>query len=115
MVALHTRAYELQARAFIENPSADELRSFTAQMTNAKETACGNLDVFTRVDARSAGSTYIVGDDAETYRGHQVMRRAEYEKMAAIQDQYMAREDMLVIDGYISNEPEVQTAARLII
>ncbi len=115
MVALHTRAYELQARAFIENPSADELRSFTAQMTNAKETACGNLDVFTRVDARSAGSTYIVGDDAETYRGHQVMRRAEYEKMAAIQDQYMAREDMLVIDGYISNAPEVQTAARLII
>src|SRR2546423_750158 len=53
MVALHTRAYELQARAFIENPSADELRSFTAQMPNARQTGCGNLDVFTRADARS--------------------------------------------------------------
>ncbi len=115
MVALHTPAYDLQARAFLENPSDEELRSFTAEMPNAHPTALGNIDVFTRVDARSAASTYIVSDDDQTYRGHQVVSRAEYNRIVAMQDAYMRGQDMLVIDGYISNAPEVQTRARLIV
>jgi len=115
MVALSTRAYELQAQAFIENPSQKDLRRFTEEMPNAVPTSCGNIDVFTRVDARSAGSTYIVTDDPEAYRGHQTMSRRRYQSIVRIQDEYMRGTDMLVIDGHIANAPRVQTAARLIV
>jgi phosphoenolpyruvate carboxykinase (ATP) len=84
-------------------------------MPNAKATACGSVDVFTRVDARSSGSTYIVTDDPEAHRGHQTMPRAEYDRIARLQDEYVAEQPMIVIDGYISNAEEVQTAARLAI
>src|SRR5207253_5935898 len=57
MVALHTREYQLEARAFIDNPPHEDLRKMVAEMPNAKPTVYGNLDVFTRVDARSTAST----------------------------------------------------------
>ena len=44
-----------------------------------------------------------------------MMSRAEYESIAARQDAYVREQEMIVVDGYISNAPEVQTAARLII
>lgn len=115
MVTVQAERYTLQARAFIQNPSQDELREFTAKMPNAKWTAQGSPDVFTRVDARSTRSTYIVSDDPDTHRGHQTMPRAEYGEIAAKQDAYVRDQEMIVIDGCISNAPEVQTRARLII
>ena len=115
MTTVHTETYELKASSFIQNPSQVELRQLTAAMPNAKWTAQDNLNVFTRVDARSAGSTYIVTDDPEAHRGHQTMTRATYEELAAGQDSYIRDQEMILIDGYISNAPEVQTAARLII
>jgi len=115
MVTVSTDSYELQARSFIQNPSVEELRRLAAEMPNAKATALGNLDVFTRVDARSAGSTYIVSDHPEAYAGHQTMSRAAYGDLAARQDAYVRDQDMILIDGYISNAPEIETPARLII
>ena len=115
MVGVQTEAYELKARVFIHDPSQEELREFAAEMPNSKRTAQDNIDTFTRVDARSAGSTYIVTDDPEAHRGHQTMPRARYEEIAAKQDAYVRDQEMIVIDGYISNAPEVQTPARLII
>ncbi|HEV1997573.1 MAG TPA: phosphoenolpyruvate carboxykinase, partial [Candidatus Dormibacteraeota bacterium] len=41
--------------------------------------------------------------------------RAEGERLAKIQDEYIAQKEMLVIDGYIGNDPAFQTRARLII
>ena len=67
MVALHTREYQLEARSFIDNPPHEDLRKMVAEMPNAKPTVYGNLDVFTRVDARSTASTYIVTDDPEAW------------------------------------------------
>src|SRR5207244_7605835 len=64
---------------------------------------------------RSNGSTYTVTDTPEEYRGHQTMLRAEYEEIARLQEEYIAGRPMIVIDGYISNAEEVQTAARLVI
>jgi phosphoenolpyruvate carboxykinase (ATP) len=84
-------------------------------MPNARPTASGSVDVFTRVDARSSGSTYIVSDDPDAHRGHQTMSRAEYAEVCRLQDEYIAGQEMIVIDGYISNAEEVRTAARLII
>ena len=115
MVSLQTRAYELEARAFIDNPSQDELRRLTAAMPNARPTSFGNIDVVTRVDSRSTASTYIVTDDPAAFEGLQTMTREAYAAIAARQDAYVRDQEMIVIDGDISNAPEVRTPARLII
>ncbi len=84
-------------------------------MPNAKPTVYGNVDVFTRVDGRSTASTYMVADDPAAYRGLQVMKRADYQAIAERQDAYTREQEMIVIDGDISNAPEVRARARLII
>jgi phosphoenolpyruvate carboxykinase (ATP) len=43
------------------------------------------------------------------------MSRADYDAIAALQDAYIAEHDTVVIDGYIGNDPEMRTAARLTI
>ena len=78
MVTRKRHSYVVEAKAFIDNPSHKDLRQFTAQMENAQTTVFGNYDVFTRVDARSTASTYIVTDTPEQHRGHQTMSREEY-------------------------------------
>ncbi len=115
MVSLQTREYQLEAKRFIDNPSQEELHQFTSEMENAKRTVYENLDVFTRVDARSTASTYIVTDEPEAFHGLQTMTRTEYDSIKEIQERYIRDQEMIVIDGEISNSPEVQTAARLII
>jgi len=115
MVTRKRHSYVVDAKAFIDNPSHKDLRQLTAQMPNAQTTVYGNYDVFTRVDARSTSSTYIVTDNPEQHRGHQTMSREEYAGIVELQENYIRDQEMIVIDGYISNAPEVQTAARLII
>jgi phosphoenolpyruvate carboxykinase (ATP) len=115
MVVLRQPARQMTPREVIDNPSQELLRRLTLEMPNARCTAHGSVDVLTRIDARSSGSTYIVTDDPEGHRGHQTMPRAEYEKVARLQDNYIAGQAMIVIDGYISNAPAVQTPARLVI
>src|SRR5581483_6493 len=101
MVSLQTREYQLEAKRFIDNPSQDELHQYTAEMPNAKPTVYGNLDVFTRVDARSTASTYIVTDDPAAFHGLQVMSRKEYESITEMQERYIREQEMIVIDGEI--------------
>src|SRR6266480_769219 len=115
MVVLHEPAHEMRPRVVLDNPPQEQLRRLTLQMPNAKRAAYGSVDVFTRVDSRSSASTYIVTDTPEEYRGHQTMPRADYEEIARLQEEYIAGRPMIVIDGYISNAKEVQTAARLVI
>jgi phosphoenolpyruvate carboxykinase (ATP) len=115
MVTKKHQSDVVMAKAFIDNPSHKDLRQFTAQMDNAHTTVYGNYDAFTRVDSRSTSSTYIVTDEPEKHRGHQTMSREEYAKIVTLQEDYIREQEMIVIDGYISNAPEVQTAARLII
>jgi len=115
MVVLREPAHKMRPREVIHNPSQDLLRRLTLKMPGARRTARGSVDVFTHVDARSSGSTYIVTDDPESHRGHQTMARAEYEKVARLQDEYIADQAMIVIDGYISNAEQVRTPARLVV
>ncbi|MFN8559257.1 MAG: phosphoenolpyruvate carboxykinase (ATP) [Dehalococcoidia bacterium] len=114
MVRLDSPRYTLNAASLIRNPSQDELHAFTAAMPNARRTEFGNLNVQTRVDARSAGSTYIVTDDPGITSG-QTITRAEARRVAAVQDEYIQGRAMLVIDGWIGNDPGFRTAARLVI
>src|SRR5437870_1061903 len=115
MVVLHEPAHEMRPRVVLDNPPQEQLRRLTLQMPNAKGTAYVSVDLFTSVDSRSSGSTYIVTETPEEYRGHQTMPRAEYEEITRLQEEYIAGRPMIVIDGYISNAKEVQTAARLVI
>ncbi|MBI2760756.1 MAG: phosphoenolpyruvate carboxykinase [Chloroflexi bacterium] len=114
MVQLEARTYTIDAASLIANPPQEELQRLTAAMPNARPTEFGNLNVQTRVDARSAGSTYIVSDDPGISSG-QTITRAEARRIADLQDAYIAERDMVVIDGWIGDDPAFRVGARLVI
>ncbi|MGZ5300204.1 MAG: phosphoenolpyruvate carboxykinase [Actinomycetota bacterium] len=93
------------------NPTPEELRTFTEAMPQARLTEFGNMNVQTQVTARSVGSTHVVGGPSSG----KTMTREAFDDIAATQDAYLADRDVVVIDGYIGNDPEMRTAARLTI
>jgi phosphoenolpyruvate carboxykinase (ATP) len=97
----------------IENPDQEELKELAARMPNARRTAFGNVNVQTAVVSRSKASTFIVTDEPDGQ--NQAITREEGERWARAQDEYIAGQEMVVIDGYIGNDPEFRTAARLYI
>ncbi|MFC1599904.1 phosphoenolpyruvate carboxykinase [Patescibacteria group bacterium] len=97
----------------IYNPSLEELDKMIEQMPNAKKTKYGNWNVATKVVSRSGPSTFMVSDKPEEHT-IQCISKAEGDKMAAMQNEYMSGKDMIVIDGYIGNDPEFRVKARLI-
>jgi phosphoenolpyruvate carboxykinase (ATP) len=99
------------AASVLENPSPDELKELAARMPNAQRTAYGNVNVQTEVVSRSKGSTYIVTDEPDGQ--NQSITREEGRKWAEAQDSYIADQEMVVVEGYIGNDPEFRTPARL--
>ncbi|MEX2620686.1 MAG: phosphoenolpyruvate carboxykinase (ATP) [Egibacteraceae bacterium] len=85
------------------NPSQAHLRAWVAQMPNAAKTEFGNYNVQARVTARSAGSTFVVTDDPSR-TAKPTMARAEYERVARRQDDYIRTADMVLVEGYIGPE-----------
>ena len=106
--------YVPTAERLIWNPTHEELRDLTGEMPNARKSSFDNWNVQAAVDARSKASTYIVSDHPEEHPS-QTITRAEGERLARTQDAYIAQKEMLVIDGYIGDDPAFQTRARLII
>ena len=102
----------LAAKTIHDNPSPEQLRAFTEEMPSARVTALGNVNVQTRVTSRSSGSTFIVTDDPGI-TDQKTMTRQEYERLAQLQDAYIAEQEMVVVDGYIGNVESFQTPARL--
>ena len=101
------------ARSVRMNPSPTELRELADQMPNARQTEFGNVNVQTKVVSRSKLSTFLV---SETPIGtHQVMSRADYERQAERQDAYIAEQEMILIEGWIGNDPKYRVPARLYI
>ena len=100
-----------QAKRVIENPSPEEVKALTAKMPTARPTKYGNLNVQTQVLARSKGSTFLVTDDPDGQ--NQAVSTEDAAKWADRQDQYIAEQEMVVVDGYIGNDPEFRTATRL--
>jgi phosphoenolpyruvate carboxykinase (ATP) len=96
------------------NPPAEELKELAAKMPNARRTAYDNLNVQTEVLARSKASTFLVLDDPEG-SSQQAISREEGDRIAQLQDEYIAEQNMIVVDGYIGDDPEFRTAARLYI
>src|SRR3954463_4356510 len=102
------------AKSVRVNPSAEELKGLAAKMPNARRTKYDNLNVQTEVLARSKASTYLVLDDPDA-SSHQAIPREEGDRIARLQDEYIAGQDMVIVDGYIGNDPDFRTPARLYI
>src|SRR6184192_1571168 len=102
------------AKSVRVNPSPAELKELAAKMPNARETRYGNLNVQTEVLARSKASTFIVLDDPDS-SSQQAISREDGERIAKLQDEYIATRDLIVVDGYIGDDPDYRTSARLYI
>src|SRR3954447_5016101 len=102
------------AKSVCVNPSAEELKKLAAKMPNARETRYGNLNVQTEVLARSKASTFLVVDDPDA-TSQQAISKEEGERIAKLQDDYIASRGMVVVDGFIGDDPEFRTPARLYI
>ncbi|HYX85436.1 MAG TPA: phosphoenolpyruvate carboxykinase [Gaiellales bacterium] len=103
-----------EARSVLRNPSQDELHRLATEMPNARVTSYGAVNVQTRVLARSKGSTFIVAEDPESYP-HQARDQDEWERVSALQDEYIAGVDMIQVDGFLGDDPEHRVPARLLI
>ncbi|MEX1357530.1 MAG: phosphoenolpyruvate carboxykinase [Gaiellaceae bacterium] len=94
-----------------ENPSAEELEAFAAEMPNARPTRYGNLNVQTECVARSKRSTFVVTDEPDGQ--NQAIPREEAARWADLQDDYIADVEMVQVDGYIGRDPEFRVTACL--
>ena len=99
------------AKSLRANPSAEELRELADRMPNARQTEFGNVNVQTKVVSRSKLSTFLVSE--APIGTHQTMSRADYEREAARQDAYIAEQDMVLVEGWIGNDPKYRVPARL--
>ena len=104
----------VEPKSVVWNPTLAQLRQFASAMPNARPTEFGNLNVATRVVSRSKLSTFIATDTPDQH-SDQTITREEYARIAKLQDDYIRQQDMLVIEGYIGNDPEFRTPARLLI
>src|SRR5438874_9899384 len=104
----------MRAKRIHDNPSPEELRAFTEEMPTCRISEFGNVNVQTKVTSRSAGSTFIVTDDPGVTDGKAVTRE-EYARLSRLQDDHIAQQEMVVVDGYIGNVPDFRTRARLTI
>ena len=101
------------AASVVDNPSPAEAKELTARMRNARPTQYGNINIATEVVSRSKRSTFIVTDDPDGQ--NQSMTREDGLKWAELQDEYIADQEMVVVDGYIGNDPDFRTPTRLYI
>src|SRR3954449_8957484 len=101
------------AAAVTDNPEPDELKALALRMPNAQPTRFDSVNVQTEVVSRSKKSTFIVTDEPDGQ--NQAITREEGERWAQAQDAYIAEREMVVVDGYIGNDPEFRTPARLYI
>jgi phosphoenolpyruvate carboxykinase (ATP) len=103
-----------EAARRIENPGEHELQELTARMPEARWTRYGNLNVQTKVLARSTPSTFIVSDDAEPGVARTITRD-EAEEWAEKQDSYIGEQEMVLLDGWLGAQPEFRVPVRLYI
>ena len=104
----------MRSKKVHDNPSPERLRALTERMPTCRTTEFDNVNVQTIVTSRSAGSTYVVTDNP-SITDSKTITREEYGRIERLQNEYIAGQEMLVIDGYIGNAPDFRTRARLTI
>jgi phosphoenolpyruvate carboxykinase (ATP) len=108
------KSLPIEAKSVTWNPMPEEMRHFAEEMPNARVSEFNNVNVGTRVVSRSKQSTFVATDTPDEH-SDQTISRAEYDRVAKMQNDYIKTRDMLVVEGYIGNDPEFRVAARLII
>ncbi len=108
------KSLPVEPKSVIWNPSPEALRKYTEEMPNCRRTEFGNVNVGTRAVSRSKLSTFIATDRPENH-SDQTITRAEYDRVARLQNEYIVTRDMLVVQGLIGNDPQFRVPARLII
>jgi phosphoenolpyruvate carboxykinase (ATP) len=100
-----------KARSVAENPSQSELRAWVLErMPNVTVTEFGNINYQARIVSRLSKSTFFVSDEPNA---KPTISRSEAEDWARKQDEYIADQDMVLIEGYIGPEPDFRTGAQL--
>ncbi|MGV8027250.1 MAG: phosphoenolpyruvate carboxykinase [Anaerolineaceae bacterium] len=94
------------------NPSQSDFQSMMEGNPHAIKTNRGNYSIETQVTARSSESTFFV---CEEFTGKPSINRAEYEKMAALQDEYISKQEMVLVEGNIGPDPDFRVPCRLIV
>src|SRR5438477_5526966 len=102
-----------QAKRVSANPSPEEVKELAAKMRTARRTKFGNLNVQTEMLAHAKRPTYLVRDHPEGQ--NQSITTHHGATWAERQDEYIAEREMVLIDGYIGNDPEFRTPTRLYI
>jgi len=105
---------QIHTRSEIHNPGPDDLRELTAEQATVRETEYGNLNVTTKVTARSKLSTFIVTDNASRHTDPTITR-SEYQALEHAQNEHLINKDVVVLDGYIGDHPDARVRTRLII
>ncbi|MEX1177425.1 MAG: phosphoenolpyruvate carboxykinase [Nitriliruptor sp.] len=104
-----------KAKSVAENPTQAELRDWALELMPADrigETEFGNLNYKARIKSRLAKSTYFVTDEPNA---KPTISREEAAEWARKQDEYIAGQDMVLVEGYIGPDPEFRTACQLYI
>ena len=102
-----------EARSVERNPSQNRLREMAlAVMPRLGETEYGNLNYTAEITARLKNSTFFVSD-VEIHQNR--ISRTEANQWARRQDEHVADQDMILIEGYIGPEPGSRTGSRVYI
>jgi phosphoenolpyruvate carboxykinase (ATP) len=113
MAELKQKVLPCPARNALWNPSREALRKLIERMPNCRVTKHGNVNVQTRVVARSKASTFVVSDAPHNH-SDPTLPEARGLEMARKQDDYLRTRDVIVIEGFIGNDPAFRVPARLI-
>jgi phosphoenolpyruvate carboxykinase (ATP) len=115
MATLETKKKTLPcpAKNVLWNPSRAELRKLIERMPNCRVSRYQNVNVQTKVLARSKKSTFVVTDRPQEH-SDQTISVAKGAEMAKRQDDYLAARDVIVIEGYIGDDPKFRVPARLV-
>ncbi len=102
-----------EANSVEQNPSQERLRSLALSvMPRIDVTEFGNLNYTAKVTARLKNSTFFISDD-EIFQNR--ISTSESAEWARRQDEHIASQDMLLVEGYIGPDPSFRTGARLYI
>ncbi|MBW3562416.1 MAG: phosphoenolpyruvate carboxykinase [Actinobacteria bacterium] len=101
-----------KAKSVAENPTQEQMQEWALEYLapRAQRTEFGNINYKAQVLARLKRSTFFVSDE-EIHQ--QRMPRQEADDWARQQDEHIADQDMILIEGYIGPDPEFRTGARL--
>ena len=99
------------AKSVAVNPTQQEMRSWVLEyMPRVTVTEFDNINYQAEVVSRLSKSTFFVVEEDNTKNW---LPRSEYEKWARLQDEHIADQDMILIEGYIGPDPEFRTGSRL--